>query len=168
MRNKLLILSLLFATAVSVHAASLKATFEGGILGVPWGSSLTDVVAVYPQGDHVFAITPGCRAYWVKDGQSFLGVPREGHGVLFAFDKANRVGSVAIAFDFERKDELRTMLTSLLGTPIFPPQTGGKFQYGWRSSDGMTAAVTEFGEGNQRMVWLSVSTPGYKSARDGC
>jgi hypothetical protein len=168
MRKHFILLVLLVATALSAHAASLKATFGSGILGVPWGSSLTDVVGMYPQGDHVFAVTPGCRAYWVKDGQTFLGIRREGHGALFAFDKTNHVGSAVVAFDFERKDELRTMLTSLFGTPIFPAQSGGKFQYGWRSSDGMNATVTEFGEGTQRIVWLSVFAPGYTSAKDGC
>jgi hypothetical protein len=166
--RKRVFIAALVTTAICASAASLNATFGGGILGVPWGTPLTDVVGIYPQGDHVFAVTPGCRAYWVKDGQTFLGVPRDGHGVLFALDKNNRVGAASIAFDYERKDELPAVLSSLFGAPINPTHSSGRFQYGWRSPDGMTAFVNEFGEGTQRIVWLSVATPGYKSVKDGC
>jgi hypothetical protein len=126
------------------------------------------LVAVYPQGDHVFAVTPGCRAYWVKDGQEFLGIPRDGGGVLFGLDKQNRVAVAAVAFDFERKEELHTTLISLFGVPMFSNRTAEKTRYAWRSPEGMTASVTEFGEGTQRIVWLTVSVPGYKSQKDGC
>jgi hypothetical protein len=167
MRKRVFMLAVLAATAFCATAASLNATFGGGVLGVAWGASLTNVVGIYPQGDHIFAVTPGCRAYWVKDGQTFLGVPRDGHGVLFALDQNNRVGAAAIAFDYERKDELQTVLGSLLGTPINSTRSSGKFRYGWRSSDGMTASVTEFGEGTQSIIWLVVATPGYKNTKDG-
>jgi len=167
-RKRIFTLAVLMAIAIFAKAASLNATFGGGILGVPWGATLTDVVGVYPQGDHVFAVTPGCRAYWVKDGQTFLGVPRDGHGVLFALDKSNRVGAASIAFDYERKDELQAVLSSLFGPPMDPTHSNGRFRYGWRSADGMTAYVNEFGEGTQRIVWLSVATPAYKSVKDGC
>jgi hypothetical protein len=123
---------------------------------------------VYPQGDHVFAVTPGCRAYWVKDGQQFLGIPREGNGVLFGLDKQNHVAIAAVAFDFERKDELRTTLTSLFSTPMVSTRSETMTQYGWRSSEGMTVSVTEFGEGQQRIIWLSVAVPGYGEARESC
>ncbi len=168
MRKRLFVLAALAVNTICASAANLNATFGGGILGVPWGTPLTNVVGIYPQGDHVFAVTPGCRAYWVKDGQTFLGVPRDGHGVLFAFDQNNRVGAASIAFDYERKDELQGVLTSMFGAPVSSARSSGRFHYGWRSSDGMAAYVTEFGEGTQRIVWLSVTTPGYKSVKDGC
>jgi hypothetical protein len=168
MLKYLTMLALAVGTVVSADAASLKATFGGGILGVAWSTSLTDVVGIYPLGDHMFALTPGCRAYWVKDGQTYLGVPRDRNGVLFGFDRKNHIVVAAVAFDFERKDELRATLTGLLGAPLVATQSTEKTQYAWRSSEGMTAAVTEFGEGSQRIVWLSVALPGYKSVRDGC
>ena len=162
---------LLLVLSGSCFAASpdpVKATFGGGILGNPWGSSLTAVIGVYSQGDHLPAVTPGCRAYLVKDGQEFLGIPRQGRGVLFGFDRQNHVAIASVAFDFERRAELHSTLISLFGVPMVSSNSGEKTQYGWRSPDGMTASVTEFGEGPQRMVWLSVSVPGYKAVKDGC
>jgi hypothetical protein len=129
MFKRIFILAALVITAVGARAADLNATFGGGLLGVPWGTPLTNVVGIYPQGDHLFAMTPGCRAYWVKDGQPFLGIPREGHGVLYAFDKNNRVGAASIAFDYERKDELQALLSSLFGTPNIPSHSIGRVQY---------------------------------------
>lgn len=164
-----LFLSLLLSVACAAASAStLKDTFGPGIFGIPWGTSLTNLVGVYPQGDHVFAVTPGCRAYWVKDGQQLLGIPREGKGVLFGFDKQNHVAIAAVAFDFERKDELRTTLTSLFGIPKERTRSGPMTQYYWRSSEGMYASVTEFGEGPQRIIWLSISVPGYREAKEAC
>jgi len=161
-------LLLLMGVVPTVKAGSVQGTFGSGVLGVLWGTSLTDVVGVYPQGDHVFAVTPGCRAYWVKDGQMFLGIPRERSGVLFGFDKQNHVAIASVAFEFERKDQLRTTLTGLLGVPSLDARSTQKAQYGWRSADGMAATVTEFGDGPQRLVWLTVSMPGYKAVKDGC
>ena len=168
MRKPVFLLALLTATCFAASVESLKTTFGGGVLGIPWGATLTSVVGTYPQGDHMFAVTPGCRAYWVKDGQQFLGIPREGRGVLYGLDRQNRVATAAVAFDFERKDELRTTLTSLFGTPMAATSSAEKTQYGWRSPEGMIASVTEFGEGAQRIVWLSISVPGYKPVKDGC
>jgi len=139
-------------------------TFRSGILGVPWGATLDDVVGVYPNGDHVFAVTPGHRAYWVKDGQPFLSVPRERNGVLYGFDENNRVAIVAVAFEFERKVELRNVLTSLLGPPRLAPPSGQKVQYGWQPEAGMAVSVTEFGLPHQQIIWLVVRAPGYKGA----
>jgi hypothetical protein len=166
-KSALLMVLLLGAAWFPASADPIKTTFAGGILGIPWGTTLTGLVGTYPQGDHMFADTPGCRAYWVKDGQQFLGIPREGRGVLYGLDEQNRVAVVAVAFDFERKEELRTTLTSLLGPPTLNIQSAQKIQYGWRSPDGMSARVREFGNGLQRMVWLSVAIPGYKPAT-GC
>ena len=106
MRDGFLPLFLLTTTCIAAPADSLKATFGGGVLGIPWGATLASVVGTYPQGDHVFAVTPGCRAYWVKEGQQFLGIPRDGKGVLLGMDRENHVAIASVAFDFERKVEL--------------------------------------------------------------
>jgi hypothetical protein len=168
MRKRLFMLTLLAATCGAAPADSLKATFGGGVLGIPWGATLTNVAGIYPEGDHVFAVTPGCRAYWVKDGQQFLGIPREGKGVLFGMDSQNHVAIAAIAFDFDRRAELHGTLISLFGAPMLATQSGGMTRYGWRSSEGMTASVTEFGEGTQRIIWLTVSVSGYKAEKQAC
>ena len=117
MRRTSILVGLMAMLALPLEAGTVKEAFGSGILGVPWGASLTAVVGVFPQGDHVFALTPGCRAYWVKDGQTFLGVPRETSGVLFGFDAQDRLVVAAIAFDYARRDELRSALISLLGAP---------------------------------------------------
>lgn len=168
MLTRLVLPLLLSGVGAVASASSLKETFGPGILGIPWGTSLTSLVGVYPQGDHMYAVTPGCRAYWVKDGQQFLGIPREGKGVLFGLDKQNHVAIAAVAFDFERKDELRTTLTSLFKIPKVSTRSGAMTQYGWRSSEGMIVSVTEFGEGPQRIIWLSVSVAGYGEAKEAC
>jgi hypothetical protein len=137
-------------------------TFRSGILGVPWGATLDDVVGLYPNGDHVFAVTPGHRAYWVKDRQPFLSVPRERNGVLYGFDENNRVAIVAVAFEFERKVELRNVLTSLLGPPRSAATSAQHAEYRWQPEAGMAVTVTEFGLPHQQIVWLVVHAPGYK------
>ena len=168
LRRFLVVLSFLGTSCLADSPDPIKATFGGGVLGIPWGTSLTSVIATYPQGDHVFAVTPGCRAYWVKEGQEVLGIPREGKGSLFGFDKQNHVVIAAVAFDFSRKEELRSTLILLLGAPAAARQTSDRTLYGWRSLDGMTVSVRELGEGSQRIVWLTVSVPGYKALKDQC
>jgi hypothetical protein len=168
MRKRFFVFFLLVATCVAAPADLVKATFGGGVLGIPWGATLASVVGTYPQGDHMFAVTPGCRAYWVKEGQEFLGIPRDGKGVLYGMDKENHVAIVSVAFDFERKAELHSTLISLLGPPPFATQSVGITRYGWRSLEGMSASVAEFGEGTQRIVWLTVAVPGYRPEREVC
>jgi hypothetical protein len=168
MLRRLVFASLMSAFLLPAKASPFSQTFGNGILGVPWGAPLTSLVATFPQGDHMFAITPGCRAYWVKDGQPFLGIPREDRGTLFGLDKQNRVAIVSIAFDFSRKDELRSTLISLLGAPMASSRTGEKTQYTWRSPEGMRASVTEFGEASQQIVWLSVATAEYRVTPGAC
>src|SRR5579862_5748189 len=73
MRRRFCLLMSLLAVCATGLAGTVKGSFGQGVLGIAWGTSLTSVVGVYPQGDHVFAVTPGCRAYWVKEGQPFLG-----------------------------------------------------------------------------------------------
>jgi hypothetical protein len=154
-----------FGMFTTASAGSLKEAFGAGVLGIPWGTSLTGVLGVYPQGDNTLASSEGCRAYWVKDGQAFLGVPRELNGVLFGFDKLNHFVVAEVAFAFERKEELRGTLISLLGVPTARSLPNGATQYGWRSLDGFGASVTEFGDGAQRIVWLTIGGPGYAPTR---
>src|SRR5207302_567740 len=68
MRDGFLPLFLLTTTCIAAPADSLKATFGGGVLGIPWGATLASVVGTYPQGDHVFAVTPGCREHVIQGG----------------------------------------------------------------------------------------------------
>jgi len=147
-------------------AADPFETFREGILGVPWGATLDDVVGMYPNGDHVFATTPGHRAYWVKEGQTFLGIPRERNGVLYGMNENNRLVSVAVAFEYERKEQLRQTLLSLFGPP---DKDVGKdtISYAWRSN-GRLIGVTEFGKPHQRIVWLSIAAPGYERRKEKC
>jgi hypothetical protein len=172
MASRVLAVILLAALATTAAAGKVETAFGAGVLGVPWGTTLTDLVGTFPQGDHMFAVTPGCRAYWVREGQSLLGIPRERNGVLFGLDKNNRVAIVAVAFSYDRREELRNTLASLLGAPSQPPKRSAKATYGWRSPHGMAASVTEFGEADQQIVWLTVALSGQRSQKeassDGC
>src|ERR1700688_5070439 len=97
MRPVVILVALLLVPKLS-DAGPMYETFRGGVLGVPWGATLDRVIGVYPDGDNVFATTPGHRSYWVKDGAPFLGVPRDRQGVQFGFDAENTLGVAAIAF----------------------------------------------------------------------
>jgi hypothetical protein len=138
------------------RASPLDDALRGGVLGVPWGTTLDQLVSIYPNGDHLFATTPGCRAYWVKDGQTYLSVPRARSGVLYALDEKNAVIGAVVAFEFERQLELRSVLTGMFGPPIV------------KSESGMKVVVTEFGQGQQRIVWLAIYSAGYKASSEGC
>ena len=161
LRWLILLLALNIAPAVC-DAGSVYDTFRTGVLGVSWGTTLDELVGIYPAGDHMFAVTPGHRAYWVKDGQAFVGVPRERNGVLYGLDEQNRVVVAAVAFEFERKIELRNTLTSLFGPPTYAPPSEQRTAYGWHADSGISVTVTELGLPHQQIVWLVVTTPGYK------
>src|SRR5207253_10730641 len=98
MRDGFLPLFLLTTTCIAAPADSLKATFGGGVLGIPWGATLASVLGPYPQGDHVFAGTPAWRAHWVKERQQFLGIPRDGKGVLLGMARWHHVPMASVAF----------------------------------------------------------------------
>jgi hypothetical protein len=149
------------------RASPLDDALRGGVLGVPWGTTLDQLVSIYPNGDHLFATTPGCRAYWVKDGQTYLSVPRARSGVLYALDEKNAVIGAVVAFEFERQLELRSVLTGMFGSPIVRSRRGIE-KYGWKSESGMKVVVTEFGQGQQRIVWLAIYSAGYKASSEGC
>jgi hypothetical protein len=166
-RRLVLLVTVACLPAVCAGGSVLE-TFRQGILGVPWGASLDRLVSTYPQGDHVFAVTPGCRAYWVKDGQMFLGIPRERNGVIYGLDEHNRVAIAAVAFEFERKLELRNVLTSLFGVPIMRRRSDEMTTYQWKADEGMSVGVREFGQANQQIIWLSVQAPGYKGEGEKC
>jgi hypothetical protein len=153
---KLIYCLLLVGLSAASHAGPIHDTFRGGVLGVPWGTPLDVLTGTYPNGDHMFAVTPGHRAYWVKEGTPFLSVPRPTNGVLYGLDENNRVSVVAIAFEFERALELRNTLTSLFGVPISMPSKGKSTSYGWKADNGIAVVVTEMGDAHQQIVWLVV------------
>lgn len=161
----LLAITLLTLPALGSPADPFE-TLREGVLGVPWGATLDDVVALYPNGDHVFATTSGHRAYWVKEGQTFLGIPRERNGVLYGMNENNRLVVVAVAFEYEYKEQLLQTLVSLFG---LPDKDVGKdsISYAWESN-GRLVGVREFGKPHQRIVWLSIAAPGYENRKEKC
>jgi hypothetical protein len=60
-RKILLWLAIAVLLAIS-EAGSLTDTFGVGVPGIRWGSTLDQVVGVYPDGDNVFSTTPDHRA----------------------------------------------------------------------------------------------------------
>jgi hypothetical protein len=168
MVRRIILGMLLIASPTVGLANSLLETFQHGVLGVPWGTTLDQLVGIYPEGDHTFAVTPGCRAYWVKDAQIFLGIPRERSGVLYGLDENNRVAVAAVAFQFERKVQLRGTLISMLGQPTRQYSRGERTAYGWGREGEMVVWVTEFGKPHQQIVWLTIQTAGYKQPTELC
>ena len=162
MRFVRLLAPLLLLTAAA-SAADIGSTFREGVLGVPWGASLDTLIGIYPDGEHSFATTPGQRSYAVRDGQTFLGIPREHASVRYGLDEQNKVAIVAVAYPFERKEELRDVLLQLFGPPLFNRTwQNGEIQYGWGARAGWIATVRILGEPRYQLVWLTIVTPSYK------
>jgi hypothetical protein len=165
------VLALLLLGPVHSHAGPLYDTFREGILGIPWHATLDQVISVYPDGDNVFATTSGHRSYWVKDGATFLGVPRDRQGIQYGFDAQNRLGIVTIGYAYERKEELRSALTVLFGAPtkIRDARFSKITRYVWTDDHGMHAHIIELGEAQKSIVWLVVASPGYEDPpQNGC
>jgi hypothetical protein len=94
-------------------------------------------------------------------------VPRDRQGVQFGFDAENKLGVAAIAFAYDRKEELRGTLISLWGAPkqVHDPRNPNAVIYLWPSDNGIRARLDELGEGAKTIVWLAVFAPGYKYAQ---
>jgi len=164
MQRALVFLGLL-VTCAFCRAGPLANTFGTGVLGVPWGATLDQVVGVYPDGDNVFSTAPGHRSYWVREGAPFLGIPREGQGVLYGLDDQDHVVIASLAFGFERRVELQSALQSLLGVPRISSESNNYRQYYWPADGGMRVELREYSEPRHAIIWLVVASPSYKPER---
>lgn len=141
----------------AAHAGPIADRFASGVLGMQWGSSLDSLVGVLPQGDHVYATSPGNRGYLVKDDQDFLGVARRGHNIVYWFDENDRVESVTLSFPYERKDELMGALLSLCGHAGRRVTRGRSHLNVWGDDYGILISLKTTIEAQNGIAWLQIS-----------
>jgi len=113
-----LVLLLLVATApiTATEAGPIAHMFEGGYDVVPWGTSLEDLIAGHPGGDHFFAAGTGDRDYLLSDEKALFGIARPRMRVRYFLDDTNSVSSVALTFPYSQRQKLLGMLTVSFGT----------------------------------------------------
>jgi hypothetical protein len=144
----------------SAAAGPIADRFAADVLGIPWGSSLDSVVGVFPQGDHFYAWPPpGDRVYLIRDDQDFMGVPRDGHTVLYWFDDADRLKSVTVSFPYERKEELIGALISAFGGSERKVISDRSEMVGWRDDNGMWMVLKTTIDPKNGIAWLAISRP---------
>jgi len=137
-------------------AGPIADDYRSGVLGTPWGASLESVVGVYPVGDHLFSTAPGQRSYWVKDDQPLFDIPRDELGILYSFDKENRLLGVSIAFSSERIDQLLGALTVRYGAWTRVAPEGVHKYYDWRPDADIQLQVDTTVAGSYGITWLAV------------
>jgi len=144
-------------------AADISPTFRDGIFGVPWGAPLESVIGIFPEGDSLPLGMSGYQGFWVRDGQTFLGVIREKNGVLYAVDDKDGVSAASIAFPYNRKEELLAVLTQMFGPAKATPKSG-QVRYGWPTKGSLGASVTDDRTTQHPMLWLTIGTANYATA----
>lgn len=147
----------------SSSAGPIAEHFVWGIFGVPWGTSLDSMVEMFPNGDHVYAITPGGRAYLVRDDQEFIGVARNGYNVLYAFDQKNELVGVSLMFPYERKQDLLRALISAFGAPHENTNRGQNRIVSWRKDEGVSLILRTSLDPKHGIAWLGIRGPSYSS-----
>ena len=140
----------------SALADPITDRFGSGVLGMQWGSSLDLIVGVFPQGDHIYATSPGNRAYVVRDDQEFLGVARDGHNVVYWFDANDRLESVTLSFPYERKDELLGALISLCGHAGWQAISKRSRLTIWGDDDGTWLFLRTTFDTRNGIAWLQI------------
>jgi hypothetical protein len=107
--------------------------FRAGYGGIPWGTTLVDLVGTLPDGHHYFAVTStaGERDYAVINDEPLLGVPRKGMSVQYGIGKWNTVDIVGVNVPYERRDELLGVLIARFGNYSKRAQVGASTYYEW-------------------------------------
>jgi len=162
MVSRRLVLLFTMLLPVICPADGVAETFGSGVLGIPWGATLDQLTGVYPDGDNVFATSPGHRAYWVRDGADFLGVPREHQGVLYGLNSLDHVVTATVAFPFDRKEQVRSTLWMVLGQPRCAAETPTTTSCQWTIDPHISVVLREFSEPRHAIIWVAVYGPGYK------
>ncbi len=155
------LLSALMLFCQSTFAGPIADRFGSGVLGMAWDSSLDSLVGVFPNGEHVYATTPGQRAYLVRDDQEFLGVVRTGHSLLYAFGSRENLVAVVFSFPYERKEELMGALISHFGQPQGTTRQGQQQSTQWRKDRGVYVVLRASLEPKHGIAWLSILGPNY-------
>lgn len=157
--------ALLLASALLCEytfAGPIADEFGSGVLGMAWDASLDSVVGVFPDGEHVYATTPGQRAYLVRDDQEFMGVIRTGHSLLYGFGSTNNLVAVVFSFPYERKEELMGALLSNFGRPRETNSNGQQQSAAWQDR-GISIVLRTSLEPKHGIAWLGILGPKYQT-----
>jgi hypothetical protein len=131
MRCAIFLTAILFATDQSC-AGPIAVEFGSGFEGVLWGTSLTQLVGLSPDGEHYFSTAPGERVYLVRNNDPILGVPRAGTRLQYHLGKDGGVESIAVGVPYERRDQLLGVLLSLFGSYSATRTVGTAIVYQWQ------------------------------------
>jgi hypothetical protein len=160
MKNlSLLLLSMLVPSAAS--AGPIADQFHGGFNGAAWGSSIDNLVSMFPPGDHVFAATPGERAYWIKDPVPLLDVPRDGQGILFGFNELDALESITVGFSHDRKEQVLGALISAFGAFDSAGTRGTKTFHCWKRDAKIALCFWASKESKHGIAWVTIYGPNY-------
>lgn len=129
------------------------------------GAPLESVTGIFPEGDSLPLGMSGYLGFWVRDGQTFLGVVREKNGVLYGVDDKDGVSVASIAFPYNRKEELLAVLTQMFGPPpAKATPKSGQVRCLWPIKGSLGASVTDDRTTQHPMLWLTIGTANYATA----
>lgn len=151
----LLLLAVLCCSAT--RAGPIADQFQGGFNGATWGGSIDNIVSMFPPGDHVFAVTPGGRGYWVKDPVPLLDVPREGQGILFGFNESDALDSITLGFSYDRKEQVFGALISAFGAFERTGTRGTKTFHCWKRDMKILLCFWASKGSKHGIAWLTIS-----------
>jgi len=119
------------ALATSAIAGAVDDEFAAGVRGVPWGTTLDELIAIRPGGDQYFSTAPGERCYIVADDEPLFGIARPGMRMQYHFSKDNRVTSIGIGVPYEQREQLLSELLLAFGPYRKPYVYGTAIYYDW-------------------------------------
>jgi hypothetical protein len=155
-----------FAAAIGLlcqtaFGGAITEEFRGGYGGIPWGTSLADLVGTLPGGQHYFALTStaGERSYDVINDEPLLGVPRKGTSVQYGIGKWNSVDIVGVGVPYERRDELLGALISRFGNYSKRVQVGTSTYYQWPQENCLRISLRASTNPNYGILQFVISNP---------
>ena len=125
-------LAALLFSAYQASAGQIATEFGSGFEGVLWGTSLTKLVGMFPDGEHFFSTAPGERGYIVRNDDPLYGVPRAGTRIQYHLGREGGVESIAVGVPYERRDQLLGSLYSLFGSYSATRSVGTAVVYDWQ------------------------------------
>ena len=160
MKGISLLLTALLLSKVAA-AGPIEDQFHGGFNGATWGSSIDSLVGMFPPGEHVFATTPGGRAYWIKDQTPLLNVPRDGQSILFGFNEQDLLESITLGFAFDRKEQILGALTVTFGVATSTGRKGTKTFNCWKPDAKIALCFWASTAAKHGISWLTIYGPNY-------
>jgi hypothetical protein len=142
-------------------AGPIAEQFQGGFNGATWGISLDSLVSMFPPGEHVFATTPGERAYLIKDQSPFLNVPRDGQSVLFGLNDKDLLESITVGFAYDRKEHVLGALISAFGAATATGTKGTKTFNCWKRDAKIALCFWASKEAKHGIAWITIYGPNY-------